>query len=68
MWSKLKFWFTNFFWGLIAIMIAVVMHYYGIILRLTEMVVPNNRIFVKGSELCSELTHKLLGWDQRRGG
>lgn len=68
MWTKVTFWFTNFFWGLVAIMISIVMHYYGIALRLSEMIVPNNQLFEKGSELCSELTHKLLGWDRTRGG
>lgn len=68
MFSKVTFWLSNFLWGLIAIIIAIAMHYYGIALRITEMIVPNNKLFVKGSELCAELTHKLLGWDQRRGG
>ena len=66
--EKLTFWCSNFFWGMVAIMISIVMHYYGIALRLTEMIVPNNRIFEKGGELCSRLTHKLLGWDRTRGG
>lgn len=70
--EKLTFWFLNFLWGMVAIVISTVMHYYGIILRLTDMIVPDNQLFAngyaKGSELCSKLTDKLLGLDQRRGG
>lgn len=66
--AKVRFWIANFWWGMVAIMIAIVMHYYGIALRITDMIVPDNRVFAKGSELCSRLTDKLLGWDERRGG
>lgn len=66
--AKVRFWVTNFWWGFVAIIIAVVMHYYGIVLRLTDMIVPDNQLFVKGSEICAKLTDKLLDWDRRRGG
>lgn len=69
--AKVRFWFSNFFWGMVAIIISILIHYCGIVLRLSDMMVPNNKLFEKGREygddLCSKLTDKLLGWDERRG-
>ena len=66
--EKVRFWLENFWWGMVAIMISIVMHYYGIALRLSDMIVPDNQLFEKGSKLCADLTDKLLDWDRRRGG
>lgn len=69
--AKVRFWLANFWWGMVAIMISIVMNCYGIALRLSDMIIPDNQLFEKGREygddLCSRLTDKLLGWDERRG-
>ena len=44
--SKITFWLTNFLEGLIAIMSSTAVYFFGILMRISDMIIPNNRVFM----------------------
>lgn len=60
MWSKFRFWLTNFADGLVAIISCSVLGLLAILARVTDMVVPNNRLYRFAEEIAKEATPMIL--------
>lgn len=58
--DKINYWFGNFVDGIVAIFVDVGILVVGILLRLTDMVVPDNRIFLKFKDLSTKEIRRFL--------